>query len=91
MMKRFQYLISGRVQGVGFRWQTLQATKAIGVTGFVKNLPSGQVLLEAQGEPEQIVALKQFILQDMSYARIDSLTEEPREVIPDETIFQILR
>jgi len=40
---------SGRVQGVGFRYQTLQVAKEFDVSGFVTNLPDGRVLVEAEG------------------------------------------
>lgn len=45
---------SGRVQGVGFRYQTLQIAKGFDVTGFVKNLPDGRVQLEAEGEESEV-------------------------------------
>lgn len=40
---------TGRVQGVGFRYQTLQVAKGFEVSGFVMNLPDGRVQLEAEG------------------------------------------
>lgn len=40
---------SGRVQGVGFRYQALQVAREFEVAGFVKNLPDGRVQLEAEG------------------------------------------
>ncbi|GEK91338.1 acylphosphatase [Alkalibacterium kapii] len=50
--------ISGRVQGVGFRFSTKQAADELGVTGIVKNEPDGTVYVEAVGKEEQI---KDFI------------------------------
>jgi acylphosphatase len=40
---------SGHVQGVGFRYATLQVAKEFDVAGYVQNLPDGRVLLEAEG------------------------------------------
>jgi len=40
---------SGHVQGVGFRYSTLQVAKEFEVAGYVKNQPDGRVLLEAEG------------------------------------------
>lgn len=47
---------SGRVQGVGFRYQTLQLAKGFEVSGFVRNLPDGRVHLEAEGEKAEVEA-----------------------------------
>ncbi len=47
---------SGRVQGVGFRYTTLQVAKEFEVTGYVQNLPDGRVLVEAQGHREELQA-----------------------------------
>jgi acylphosphatase len=51
---------SGRVQGVGFRYQTYQVAKEFEVTGLVRNLPDGRVLIEVEGK-ESVV--KAFVLQ----------------------------
>jgi len=45
---------SGRVQGVGFRYQTLQVAKEFEVSGWVKNLPDGRVQLEAEGQAGEV-------------------------------------
>jgi acylphosphatase len=47
---------SGRVQGVGFRYSTLQVAKEFDVAGIVKNLPDGRVLLEAEGKAGTVKA-----------------------------------
>lgn len=47
---------TGRVQGVGFRYQTAQAAKEYEVSGYVLNLPDGRVQLEAEGEAREVDA-----------------------------------
>lgn len=47
---------SGRVQGVGFRYRTLQIAKEFDVSGFVRNLSDGRVQLEAEGETDEAKA-----------------------------------
>lgn len=47
---------AGRVQGVGFRYQTLQVAKEFEVTGFVQNLADGRVLIEAEGSASEVAA-----------------------------------
>ena len=53
-MERIEFRVSGKVQGVGFRFRVLQASQNFEVKGFVKNLDSGKVLVEAEGEKEQL-------------------------------------
>jgi acylphosphatase len=55
--RRMQVLYSGRVQGVGFRYQTRQVASGFEVTGVVRNLPDGRVELIAEGET---LELKEF-------------------------------
>jgi acylphosphatase len=45
---------SGHVQGVGFRYATLQVAKEFEVAGFVKNEPDGTVLVEAEGRKAEV-------------------------------------
>ena len=49
---------SGRVQGVGFRYQTLHVAREYDVSGWVQNLPDGRVLLEVEGA---VVQVRDFI------------------------------
>ncbi|MGC9451557.1 MAG: acylphosphatase [Oceanipulchritudo sp.] len=47
---------SGRVQGVGFRYSTLQVAREYDVSGYVKNLSDGRVQLEAEGDEREVRA-----------------------------------
>jgi acylphosphatase len=44
----------GRVQGVGFRYTTVRIAAEYEVTGYVQNLPDGQVLVVAEGRPNKL-------------------------------------
>jgi acylphosphatase len=44
----------GRVQGVGFRYTVRGVATRFAVTGYVRNLPDGRVLLVAEGPPEEL-------------------------------------
>ncbi len=70
-----QYIIRGRVQGVGFRWFVEHEARQIGVTGTVRNLDDGTVETIAAGSDAQLAALKQQLQQGPRAARIDSVEE----------------
>ena len=59
-MKAVQARVTGRVQGVSFRWYTREQATALGVTGWVANEPDGSVLLHAEGEDDAVDALVQW-------------------------------
>lgn len=56
---------TGHVQGVGFRYQTLQVAKGFEVSGFVCNLADGRVLLEAEGDKEEVEAFISAVGEQM--------------------------
>jgi acylphosphatase len=47
-------LVSGRVQGVGFRWFIAEAAESLGLAGTVRNLPDGDVEIVAEGDSASI-------------------------------------
>ncbi len=57
---------TGRVQGVGFRFQTLRVARGFEVAGFVRNLPDGRVELEAEGAPDEVAAFIAAVEEEMS-------------------------
>jgi acylphosphatase len=59
-IRRKHYLLSGRVQGVGFRYFAYRLARELGLNGWVRNLPDGTVEIEAQGEEDR---LDQFLLE----------------------------
>ncbi|MBE0645218.1 MAG: acylphosphatase [Bacteroidetes bacterium] len=51
-MKTMHVVISGLVQGVGFRYFAMQKARAFGIRGYVRNLYTGEVEVVAQAEEE---------------------------------------
>ncbi|OCG13345.1 hypothetical protein A9G24_07965 [Gilliamella sp. App6-5] len=61
MIKKVKINVSGRVQGVGFRFFTYQQAKTLGLVGYVRNLENGDVEIIAQGDDLQIAKLTKWI------------------------------
>ena len=71
-------LITGRVQGVGFRNFTQLNAKQLGVNGYAKNLPNGKVEVVAEGDKSQLDALIALLKEGPRYARVDALEIDER-------------
>ena len=51
---RRRAIVSGVVQGVGFRWSVREAAMRLGIAGFARNRADGTVEVEAEGEPGRV-------------------------------------
>ncbi len=69
------WLVSGRVQGVGFRFFTQKAARKLGLTGTVRNLPDGRVEVVAQGTSNPLSSLYSAIHEGPGFARVTEITE----------------
>jgi acylphosphatase len=69
------YLVKGRVQGVGFRWFVHREAAEIGLRGWVRNTPHGDVEVLAAGEPEQLKDLMKALGQGSRGSRVDEVIE----------------
>ena len=84
-----RFVISGRVQGVGFRWFTKDVAVREGVTGWVKNLPDGRVEALVEGDAEAVIRVERLLRHGPPGARVQSvatLTEEPSGAYRDFSI-----
>ena len=70
-----RFIVHGRVQGVGYRFFALRAAARHQVTGTVKNLPSGDVEVIAQGPRKDIEDFKLDLATGPSYANVTQLEE----------------
>jgi acylphosphatase len=67
------YVVSGRVQGVGFRWFVQQAASVEGLHGWVRNLADGRVEIRAEGEREALDRFERQIHVGPRAARVDEV------------------
>jgi acylphosphatase len=73
--KRVRY--GGRVQGVGFRYTSQRLAEGFPVTGYVRNLSSGEVELMAEGEAEDVQAFLDAVARQMNgYIETQSIQDE---------------
>jgi len=71
--RRIHALLSGRVQGVGFRAFTRRQARRLKIRGWVRNLPTGEVELVAEGPGKAIKAFEQKIRRGPRGARVDQV------------------
>ena len=77
-----RYIVSGRVQGVGFRNFVEQLARKIGVHGFVRNRRDGCVEVYGIGQPEQLKQLRAAISKGPMMAHVSEVREDPDSVSP---------
>ena len=71
--RRVHAIVSGRVQGVSYRACTADEAQGLGLTGWVRNLPGGNVELEAEGSADAVAALLAWCHRGPPAARVDSV------------------
>ncbi len=70
-----RYVVTGRVQGVGFRWFVEREAVQLGLTGWVRNRPDGDVEVMATGTRDQHRTLRQKLQQGPRASRVDHVGE----------------
>ena len=85
-MINYHLTVSGRVQGVGFRWSTYQLAKELGLAGFVQNQMDGTVYIVIQG-PHEVVRkfFKQVQAGVNQYAHVTNVQIKPGNLIDTQT------
>lgn len=78
-----RWVVSGRVQGVGFRWFTIRLAQQLGVAGWVSNLPDGRVEVVAKGPSEALTRLEQALRTGPRMASVEGVEKSD---IPHEGI-----
>lgn len=85
-----RFLVSGRVQGVGFRAFVRRRARELGLVGWVKNLPDGRVEVEAVGPGAALAELEQVLRQGPPASRVTSVEPRPLSGPGDYDDFDVL-
>jgi acylphosphatase len=84
-----RYLVTGRVQGVGFRWFVEREAQLIGVTGWVRNRDDGAVEVLACGSRQQLDDLHDRLQLGPRAARVERVEVEEAAPFSGYKKFQI--
>lgn len=88
MKIRMQYVFTGCVQGVGFRYRAYCAARLRSLTGWVRNESDGSVTMEIQGEQHNIDVTLETI-EKSHYISIENMKSNEIPVDLDENSFEI--
>ncbi len=72
-IERVEFIISGNVQGVGFRYFVYTKASALGLDGYAKNLSGGNVEAVAEGPAEKVNTLLEYLKQGNSYSTVEKV------------------
>lgn len=86
---RRRYRFSGRVQGVGFRYEAMMAAEQLELTGWAQNRSDGTVEVEIEGEESRIAEFLR-VMQAVPRFRITGIRTEDLPVSGSETAFHAL-
>ncbi len=75
-----RFLISGKVQGVGYRYFAVRAAAHYQVSGYARNLPSGQVEVVAEGAREALEGFKKELAAGPYHAQVQQIEETNLDV-----------
>lgn len=68
-------LVKGEVQGVAFRWTARQKARELRVSGWIRNLPNGDVEVQVEGTPGQVRSFIQWLEKGPALAKVESIEE----------------
>jgi acylphosphatase len=89
-LRRIHGLVTGRVQGVGYRAYVRSTALGLGIAGWTRNLPDGRVELSAQGSREALEELEDALWAGPPLSKVSDLRLEPEPVDPALESFVVL-
>ena len=88
-MRRAHLIISGRVQGVGFRYRARDIAEGLGLKGWVRNLPDGRVETIAEGEDAPVEEFVKYCRKGPPGAHVSGVEISEKEPLNDLAGFDI--
>ncbi|MCI0341221.1 MAG: acylphosphatase [Planctomycetales bacterium] len=88
---RVRLLVSGVVQGVGFRYATEREAARWGVAGHVRNLPDGRVEVVAEGDEAAVAGLASWCRRGPRGALVEAVEETREEPMGEVGPFRVAR
>jgi acylphosphatase len=75
-----RFFVTGRVQGVGFRFFAVGEAERLGLSGYVRNLRDGRVEAYAIGTPEQLAQFRARLEKGPRLSNVDFVAEQSAEI-----------
>ena len=90
-MRRVHVFVSGRVQGVFFRGATHAQMRALGLSGWVRNLPDGRVEAVVEGDDARIERALAFLRRGPPHAVVESVEVHDEPCTGERAEFELRR
>lgn len=88
-MKQYTIIISGRVQGVGFRFSARENARKYNIKGFVMNKSNGDVKIVAEGQENDLESYLSWCRQGPSHAWVDNVIVHRSDEVSNYKYFDI--
>ena len=72
-MMTAKFLVSGDVQGVGFRWFVARHSRRLGLHGHARNLNDGRVEVVVRGDPANLAELESLLAEGPAHANVQKV------------------
>ena len=80
MTRAVELRVTGRVQGVSYRWYAVREARRLGLTGWVRNEPDGSVVAHLEGPDSAVEEMVTWCRKGPPSAAVDRV--EPHDVAP---------
>jgi acylphosphatase len=85
-----RWIVIGRVQGVGYRYFARQTARAMGVRGWIRNLPDGSCEVQVAASADALQLFKEELLRGPRGALVEDIEDERLVQVPTWQGFQIV-